>query len=164
MPISNRTVLALIVALTAFGGCATPPPPPAQGLHGLHAPAAHGLHAPHFFAAQGLHGLQAAAHGLHLAAAHCAIAGATLTRSVRTAPPAAIPARTTNGTIVVDRSIRFLDCIQPLPTWAFFVAPPNMAKGPEMIVRMNRIYSSCVPSCLWNQRFSRFCDDFPRIN
>ena len=99
----------------------------AQGLHGLHL-AAHGLH----LAAQGLHGLHlaaaqglhlAAAQGLHLAAAqgltfvgaHWARAGAILRLSVRTPPPTAIPAKTTNGTIVVDRSILFLDCILSLP-------------------------------------------------
>ncbi len=100
----------------------------AQGLHGLHFAAAQGLHGLHFAAAQGLHGLHlaaaqglhfAAAQGLHLAAAqglhflgaHVAKAGLMLTPSVMAPPTMATPAKTTNGTIVVDKSILFLDSI-----------------------------------------------------
>ena len=108
----------------------------AQGLHfaaahGLHFAAAQGLHFAaaqglHFAAAQGLHfaaaqglGL-AAAQGLHFAAAHCAMAGAILTPSVKSAPPAATPAKTISGMKVLERSARFLELIVCLPnSWAF---------------------------------------------
>ncbi|MCH9012303.1 MAG: hypothetical protein IIA68_04465 [Proteobacteria bacterium] len=88
-----------------------------QGLHGLHFAAAQGLHGLYFAAAQGLHlaaaqGLHlAAAQGLHFLGAHWAKAGLMLTPSVTTPPTMATPAKTTNGTIVVDKSILFLDSI-----------------------------------------------------
>ncbi len=68
--------------------------------------AAQGLH---LAAAQGLH--LAAAQGLHFLGAHWAKAGLMLTPSVITPPTMATPAKTTNGTIVVDKSILFLDSI-----------------------------------------------------
>ena len=99
-------------------------PAAAQGLPGLHLAAAQGLH---LAAAQGLH--LAAAQGLHLAAAqglhglgfftaqglHAARAGGARTRVPITASPAATPARTTSGTMVVDRRLLLLDCIGRLP-------------------------------------------------
>jgi hypothetical protein len=112
----------------------------AQGLHGLHLAAAQGLHGLHFAAAQGLQGLQAAAQGLHVDAAqgfgfaptqglgfaaaqglifffgaHCARAGLAPGAATRIAPPIATPAKTTNGTTVVDSNILFLDCIFSFP-------------------------------------------------
>jgi hypothetical protein len=114
----------------------------AQGLQGLHLAAAQGL------AAQGLQGLQAAAaQGLGLAAAQglgfaaaqglqgffgaqAARAGSAITAvPVRTAPPTATPANTTNGTIVVDRSILFLDCLVSCPPDSRSAAPGRPAIG-----------------------------------
>ena len=72
-------------------------------------------------AAQGLHGLHfAAAHGLTFFGAHWAIAGVVRIVPVRATPPAATPTTTTNGTIVVDIKIRFLDCIASLPDSGLF--------------------------------------------
>ncbi len=58
----------------------------------------------------------AAAQGLQgFFGAQAACAGLTVKVSVRTALPTATPANTTNGTIVVDNSILFLDNILSLP-------------------------------------------------
>jgi hypothetical protein len=111
-----------------------------HGLHGLHFAAAQGLHGLHLAAAQGLQGLQAAAQGLHVDAAqgfgfapaqglgfaaaqgltfffgaHCAWAGLAPGAATRIAPPIATPAKTTNGTTVVDSNILFLDCMFSFP-------------------------------------------------
>ena len=81
-----------------------PPPPAAQGLHGLQGlqglAAAQGLQGlAGFLAAQGLQGLQAAwAMGTPI----CPVAISS---------PAATPAKTTRGTMVVDNNKRFLDFI-----------------------------------------------------
>jgi hypothetical protein len=77
----------------------------AQGLHGLQG----------FTPAQGLHGLQGftPAQGLH--GLQAAQALAMTTGSVRTAPPATTPARTTTGIIVVDSSSIRVDFIASSP-------------------------------------------------
>jgi len=99
-------------------------PAAAQGLQGLQPAGAQGLHLAaaqglHFAAAQGL--LLAAAQGLHglgfltAQGLHAARAGGARTCVPTTASPAATPARTTSGIIVVERSLLLLDCIGCLP-------------------------------------------------